>query len=182
MLKNTAANHHMFSNSHLETSCVATALLNAMDEPRWTRLSKSTKRALCGRVNLPTDKIHCQTFYKKLHQTWSDNTNTKTDISKIDPEPEHRCNTPNSIDSIECPVCIDSYKLDGKDKVTTLLCGHRFCTVCVLKHLYTRGKEASCPMCRSPIIQSQSSSREDISRKRQYERWLKRERKRRTKM
>lgn len=162
----------------------AYALLNSEVEPQWTKLSKPIKRALCTLVNVTIDKMHCQTFYKKLRHEWLI---TSTERNKTPTTAEHICITPINV---ECAICISTYQLDGKDKVTTLLCGHHFCTDCIFKHINVRGSQACCPMCRSAILpepQNEGIAEGELSFiiakrvRRRYERWTKRENERQRK-
>ena len=162
----------------IEMTIMAGTLLSVDNEPHWTRLSKPIKRVLCTLVDVPIGKIHCQTFYKKLHETWLDNTAVKSTTE------EHNCSTTTSV---ECAICIETYQLGGSDKITTLLCGHHFCTDCIFKHIKTRGRDnVCCPMCRSNIFDSakltdaESRRIEQLflsgkKRRRRFERWAKRD-------
>jgi len=162
-----------------------TLMISDEYEPQWTTLSKTIKRALCVEINISFNQIHSESFYKKLHKIWTDNKKERIPASKT--RLLEMGNVPSPCISIDCAICIDTYKLDGKDKVTTLLCGHHFCTQCIFKHIQTRGMEASCPMCRSSMYEEQyhmTSSNEEIIRQmradqkrsdRRHMRWVKRE-------
>ena len=130
---------------------MAEFLLKEEREPHWNGLPKTIKRALCSAINVSYNKIHDPSFYNKLHHEWTNNKKCRQVTQTTD-----QCA------SIECAICIESYQLDGKDKVTTLLCGHNFCSHCIFKHIQTRGFQASCPMCRYDVFQENNSSSHDL--------------------
>ena len=151
-------------------NCGQTMLYETAIEPQWTKLPKPIKRQLSMLVGMSSNLIHDPRFYETLHSVWSERRKKQSPIT------------------IDCAICLDTFNLDGKDKVTTLLCGHSFCTSCMLNHMncyHLNGP--SCPMCRSSIFDSLHSN---ISRsvtddteqnrkrlKRQRERWLRRQKK-----
>lgn len=56
--------------------------------------------------------------------------------------------------TIECVECLETRQLDGKNKITTLLCGHHFCTACILKRIARQ--LSCCPVdtCRSCVFET----------------------------
>jgi len=187
--------HKSVPTPTIEIAILAKTLLNSGEyEPQWTTLSKTIKRALCVETHISFSQIHRESFYKELHKIWTDNKKERDRIQAVQVHLLEIENVPSSCIDIECAICIDTYKLDGKDKVTTLLCGHHFCTKCIFKHIQTRGMGASCPMCRSSMYEEQyhmpSSNEEMILQQmradqkrhdRRHTRWVKRERARRAK-
>ena len=129
---------------------MAEFLLKEECEPCWTGLPKTIKRALCTAISVPYNKVHDPSFYNKLHQEWTRNKKNR-----------EMTRTTSQCISVECAICIDSYNLDGNDKITTLLCGHHFCSQCIFKHIQTRGFQASCPMCRSNVFQEHNTRSHD---------------------
>ena len=152
-------------------NCGKTLLYETAIEPLWTKLPKPIKRELSMLIGMSSNLIHDPRFYETLHNVWSDQRKNHSTIT------------------IDCAICLDTFNLDGKDKVTTLLCGHSFCTSCMLNHMscyHLNGP--SCPMCRSSIFDSLHSNRssqvvlDDTEQnrkrlKRQRERWLRRQNK-----
>ena len=132
-------------------------LSETTEEPCWTKLPKPIKRALCKCVFMDFGLIHDKRFYERLHSTWTDARTYKLE--------KQSSNSP----CIECSICLDTYKLDGKDKVTTLLCGHKFCTKCIFRYIVGRlcdnsvsehtSTPPSCPMCRSNVFKPPTSER-----------------------
>jgi len=156
-----------------------TLLYETNHEPLWTKLTKPIKHELCKCVCMSSKLIHDPRFYETLHKVWSKR--REYDITKIVEE------TQNTID---CAICLDTFKHNGKDKITTLLCGHTFCTPCMLKHIVQRGEQVACPMCRSCIFRPPTSQKnapivvdktEEKRKKRRIQRWLKRTNKKKEK-
>jgi hypothetical protein len=51
----------------------------------------------------------------------------------------------------ECPICMESF---SSDKIFTTNCEHKFCIVCLQKHMSScanTNKKRSCPLCRTQI-------------------------------
>ena len=92
------------------------------------------------------NKIHDPRFYRDL-----ENISTKRQEMKVR-EIQDRVRLEYMV---ECPICLDTYEGDGK--VTTLMCGHKFCTKCSLKHIQQNGSRVSCPMCRRSVFDTVSS-------------------------
>jgi len=168
-------------------------LYGSINEPDWTKLPRTVKHALCKLMRKSYNNIHDPNFYTALHAMWNTNKNfqAKEMISDITPR-------------FECSICLETVPLlptqlmgsEGRDKrkVTTLMCGHHFCSQCIFKHIACRihtDGNTSCPMCRAnvfkppmfvPGLRSQVEVEQDhevtIKKRirRQQERWIKRQR------
>ena len=125
-----------------------TLLYETSKEPLWTKLAKPIKHELCKYLCMSSKLIHDPRFYQTLHKIWSKR--QEYDITKIVEESQN---------TIDCAICMETFKHDGKDKITTLLCGHTFCTPCMFKHIEQRGFEAACPMCRSCLYTPPTSQK-----------------------
>ena len=53
-------------------------------------------------------------------------------------------------DKVECAICYETYNLT--ERVTTLMCGHKFCTRCILQHMWMQGFNTQCPLCRATVF------------------------------
>ena len=127
----------------------------SMIEPQWTKLPRTVKHALCKLMRKSYNNIHDPNFYTALHAMWYTNQTFQ--------EKEMRAhNTPR----FECSICLETVPLlptqlmgsEDRDKrnVTTLMCGHHFCSQCIFKHIDCRmhtGGNASCPMCRANVFE-----------------------------
>ena len=128
-----------------EQLTLATELLyNSVCQPNWTRLPREMKHALCKIMRKSYNNIHDPKFYTDLQSLW-----TKHD--------EYRTSDVKTTEVVSCAVCLDTYKLDGKDKVTTLMCGHQFCSPCIFRHMLGQIEMnsrvcAPCPMCRANVF------------------------------
>lgn len=127
---------------------VIDSLLTSQIEPCWTTFPKTIKRALCKRAFLSFDSVHTKNFSERLHDIWSRMRN-------------YRLQKDAESSKIECAICMKSYSLNSDDKVTTLLCGHQFCSSCIFQHIYTRGFTSACPMCRRMILQQDDPQHEE---------------------
>ncbi len=105
-------------------------------EPRWSRLPNQVKYELCKISHTDYKNIHHRAFYDNLRKTWG--------LIRLQ-NSQDRCL------AIECAICIDTHKLDGKDHVTTLMCGHSFCSSCIFRHIGTSNRP-TCPMCRQCVF------------------------------
>lgn len=125
---------------------VATQLLYcSIVEPRWSRLPNQVKRELCKLSRTDYKNIHDSAFYVNLGKTWE------------------RIRVQNAQDrclAIECAICIDKHKLDGKDQVTTLMCGHSFCSACIFRHI-GNAQHPSCPMCRQCVFTDHAAQKRE---------------------
>lgn len=124
-----------------EYSQMADCLLDGYSttQPRWHTLSRNVKHALLARLGIDKYRnIHDPVFYQDLDRTWT----KRQEDSKDSKEKE----------VIECSICLDTYDIGGK--VTTLLCGHTFCTNCVMGHISHHFECTSCPLCRANIFEA----------------------------
>lgn len=121
-------------------------LYGSITEPIWTLLPRVTKHALCRLMRKSYSNIHDPQFYAELRTTWK--------ATKV----EQALHT-TTVETVDCAVCLESYKLDGKDKVTTLMCGHHFCSGCIFRHIAGRLQNdgrppaVACPMCRANVFE-----------------------------
>jgi hypothetical protein len=133
-----------------EQLTLATELLyNSGCQPNWTRLPREMKRALCKIMRKSYNNIHDPKFYTDLRSLWTNHN-------------EYRMSQVKTTEVVSCAVCLDTYKLDGKDKVTTLMCGHQFCSPCIFRHMLGQIEMnsrrrisvcAPCPMCRANVFE-----------------------------
>jgi hypothetical protein len=178
-----------------DSTCIAMDLLyNTIVEPIWTHLPRTMKHSLCKLMRRSYNNIHDPMFYTALHTMWRVNRRKHEKDMRADIAP-----------MVECSICLETVPLlptqsmgiAGKTKVnvTTLMCGHHFCSPCIFKHIDCRlqsGSNASCPMCRGnvfepPVVvhtqlqnanaeQSQNARVREKRLRRQHERWTKRQR------
>jgi len=123
---------------------VAGLLLNpTLLQPNWKKLPRPIKHTLMNMLQAKHyyTNIHDPRLYEDLEKTWKTNIETKE---------LHIAKKVKESLKVECSVCWDKYDIDGK--VTTLLCGHRFCTRCVMNHLSTQQFNSCCPLCRSSVF------------------------------
>lgn len=137
----------MTNNSFSIKKCngIAEVLLSQTygSQPEYKKMPRQVKHALLKKLGEKHYKnIHDPNFYKKLEDIWSarkkQNEEDIIDRSKL------------ATSKVDCSICIETHDIDGK--VTTLLCGHKFCSPCILTHIYTMGTETCCPMCRSSLF------------------------------
>ena len=125
---------------------VATQLLYcSIIEPSWSSLPNQIKHELCKMSRTNYKNIHDCAFYDNLRKTWE------------------RIRLQNAQDrclAIECAICIDEHKLDGKDPVTTLMCGHSFCSSCIFRHIGTSNRP-TCPMCRQCVFTDHAAQKRE---------------------
>ena len=153
-------------------------LCYSVEEPHWDRLPGVIKRELCILTKKSYNFVHDPKFYMTLTDIWEKNIDKRTTVTQV-----------------ECAVCLDTYKLDGKDQVTTLMCGHHFCSKCIFREMAGRLASRSvlnvcCPLCRANVfenperrlaetnaIEQRRLEALEIKRiNRRHERWKKRQR------
>ena len=111
--------------------------------PQWKKLPRPVKHQLMTKIGGKTiyNNIHDPRLYQDLDRMWNSITKFKeqeiVDRTKL-------------ASKVECSICLETHDIDGK--VTTILCGHKFCSSCILTHIYARGTETCCPMCRSSLF------------------------------
>ncbi len=120
-------------------------------EPRWSRLPNQVKYELCKISHTDYKNIHHRAFYDNLRKTWG--------LIRLQ-NSQDRCL------AIECAICIDTHKLDGKDHVTTLMCGHSFCSSCIFRHIGTSNRP-TCPMCRQCVCTNHAAQKIERETRRQ---------------
>lgn len=179
------------------TTEVADVLLNVFCgeglTPQWKKLGRPVKRELMNRLGEKNyNNIHDPRLYQDLDRRW----NATRRLKEEDIVDKAKCAT-----NVECAVCLETY--DGHGKVTTLMCGHKFCSKCIFQHVNRLRENAACPLCRSNVfdldtppttsLTSVSRISEDdltpevlldrdrLRKKRQLERMKKRQRKRESK-
>ena len=159
--------------------------------PEWKKLPRAVKHKLMKKLGEKSyTNIHDPMLYEDLDRIWNARKNMKEDDIR------DRANLSNKV---ECSVCLETY--DGNDKVTTLMCGHKFCSNCIFQHIHRHRDDAKCPLCRRYVFQMDThvvpswsgtgvfhEGEEDVELanleldrkrvKRQYERKRRRERKR----
>ena len=133
-----------------EQLTLATELLyNSGCQPNWTRLPREMKRALCKIMRKSYNNIHDPKFYTDLRSLWTNHN-------------DYRMSQVKTTEVVSCAVCLETYNLDGKDKVTTLMCGHQFCSPCIFRHMLGQIEMnsrrrisvcAPCPMCRANVFE-----------------------------
>ena len=125
---------------------VATQLLYcSIVEPRWSSLPNQVKYELCKMSRTDYKNIHDNALYVNLGKMWQ---RFRLQYS------QDRCL------AIECAICIDEHKLDGKDHVTTLMCGHSFCSSCIFRHIGTNNRP-TCPMCRQCVFTNHAAQKRE---------------------
>jgi hypothetical protein len=178
-----------------DPTCIARDLLyNTIVEPTWTHLPRTLKHSLCKLMRRSYNNIHDPMFYTALHTMWR--------VNRRKHEKDMR---PNITPSVECSICLETVPLlptesigivrRDKIRVTTLMCGHHFCSPCIFKHIDCRlqsRSNPSCPMCRAnvfepPVVpptqlqnaieeQSLNTRVNEKRLRRQHQRWTKRQR------
>lgn len=120
-------------------------LYGSIVEPRWSSLPNQVKYELCKMSRTDYKNIHDSAFYVNLGKTWG---RIRLQYS------QDRCL------AIECAICIDEHKLDGKDQVTTLMCGHSFCSSCIFRHIGSNNRP-TCPMCRQCVFTNHAAQKRE---------------------
>jgi len=176
-----------------EANEVADSLLYGFlidSSPQWKKLPRPVKHQLMKRLGEKNyNNIHNPRLYEDLDRLW----NARRKLKEQDILDRAKLAT-----KVECAICLETY--DGNDKVTTLMCGHKFCSKCIFQHVHRLGENATCPLCRRNVFHldtppttwstSVPTISEDVltsvvsldrlRKKRQLERMKKRQRKRET--
>jgi hypothetical protein len=149
--------------------------------PEWKKLPRDVKTKLMMSLGKKKyNNIHDPRFYQDLECEW----HQEKEIHKrfIEDGAKHTIR-------FDCSICLES--CTPNDKITTLMCGHKFCTRCIMTNIHYCGHTTTCPMCRrgvfdleQPVLMNAgnepSSQQIELERKRvkrQLERKKKRERK-----
>ena len=133
------------NNNKNRISGVVDVLLYGVEDvgcPMWKKLPRQVKHMLMKKLGEEKyNNIHDPRFYRDLENISTKRQEMK--VREVQDRVRHEC-------TVECPICLDTYEGDGK--VTTLMCGHKFCTKCSLQHIQQNGSRASCPMCRRSVF------------------------------
>ena len=160
---------------------VSQTLLQFGAKPAWKLLCRPVKKLLLKQVGEKKyNNIHDPRFYQDLETQWQSSRDFLIDVLLRQEE------------KVECAICMNTYKVTGK--VTTLMCGHTFCTSCTLQHMYLHGNEAQCPLCRQHVYEFELDQEDSVTEetvehmvlqrkreKRRLERMKKRQRKKENK-
>ena len=110
--------------------------------PEWKKLPRAVKTKLMMRLGEKKyNNIHDPRFYQDLERWW----HQEKEVHKRFIEDEAK-----QTSRFDCPICFESYTSD--DKTTTLMCGHKFCTRCIMTNIHRCGHGATCPMCRRHVF------------------------------
>lgn len=110
--------------------------------PQWKKLDRPVKQQLMKRLGEKNyNNIHDPRLYEDLDRLW----NTRRLLKEQDIVDRSKL-----AKKVECAVCLETY--DGDDKVTTLMCGHKFCSNCIFQHVHHLGEDAACPLCRRNVF------------------------------
>ena len=156
-------------NQPVNQTIIDTLLYDSVVEPQWNKLPRSIKRGLLQKISGSNSSIGIGSpnFCDVLSHEW---------------RVYHNRTLVNMIPSIECSICLETQQFD--DKITTLLCGHKFCSTCILTHIRTYGGNCNCPLCRKNVFDFNnftlplSQQEEELDRKRQKRRLERREKRR----
>lgn len=173
------------------TDAVARIIVHGLSPgytPEWKKLPRDVKTNLMMRLGEKKyNNIHDPRFYQDLERCWQQEQEILKRYIEVGAKQTSK---------FDCPICFESYTSD--DKTTTLMCGHKFCTRCIMTNIHRCG--ATCPLCRRNVFHldtppttwstSVPTISEDVltsvvlldrlRKKRQLERMKKRQRKRET--
>ena len=148
--------------------------------PQWKKLPRAVKQQLMQKLGAKNyNNIHDPRLYQDLDRVWKGRKEIK------------ETNIRDRAVKVECSICMETSDFGGK--VTTLMCGHRFCTQCMLQHIQYGGAQCSCPLCRGNVFNyrvpiapnrvetfiTETENHMVLERKREkrrFERWSKRQR------
>ena len=150
--------------------------------PEWKKLPRSVKTKLL--VSLGEKKycnIHDPRFYQDLERRWQEEKQSQKLYIEVGSLEKSK---------FDCSICYETFTFE--DNTTTLMCGHKFCTRCIMTNIDRRGSGSTCPLCRRDVFDLEApdltnvgnrESEEEIALerkrvKRRLERKTKRERKR----
>lgn len=149
--------------------------------PEWKKLPRSVKTKLL--VSLGEKKysnIHDPRFYQYLERRWQEEKQSQKLYIEVGVKQTSK---------FDCSICYETYTFD--DKTTTLMCGHKFCTRCIMTNIHRCGSGSTCPLCRRNVFDLEQPELMNVGRlteeeiglerkraKRRLERKTKRERKR----
>jgi hypothetical protein len=151
--------------------------------PQWKKLPRVVKQQLMQKLGAKNyNNIHDPRLYQDLDRVWK----ARKEVKETDIRDRAKL-----ADKVECSICMETSDFGGK--VTTLMCGHKFCTPCVLQHIQYSGSQCSCPLCRGSVFNyrvpiapnrvetfiTETENHMVLERKREkrrFERWSKRQR------
>lgn len=118
---------------------VSQTLLQFGSEPEWNFLCRPLKKLLLKQLGEKKyNNIHDPRFYQDLKTGWQSSKDLFADVLL------------HNQAKVECAICMETYKVT--DKVTTLMCGHKFCSSCILQHMWRHGSDTQCPLCRQGLF------------------------------
>ena len=118
---------------------VSQSLVQFGSKPEWKLMCRPVKKLLLKQLGEKRyNNIHDPRFYQDLETRWQASKEFFADVLLHDQA------------NVECAVCLETYKVT--DKVTTLMCGHKFCSSCILQHMCRHGGETQCPLCRKGVF------------------------------
>ena len=149
--------------------------------PDWKKLPRSVKTKLLVRLGEKKYcNIHDPRFYQELERRWKEDKQSLMLYFEVGAKQTRK---------FDCSICYETYTFD--DKTTTLMCGHKFCTRCIMTNIHRCGYGSTCPLCRRKVFELEAPDLTDVERlseeeialerkrvKRRLERKTKRERKR----
>lgn len=169
---------------------ISTVLYDTTQHPFWKRLPRLVKQQLMNKLH--TNKytnIHDPRLYQDLEKNWK---------KKQEDRKQDIVYSVKHDMKVECSICMETHNVDSK--VTTLLCGHKFCTQCIFSHIERQLEYTSCPLCRACVFEVPTPSTQqplapnqkaltinekkifDKRQKRQVERYRKRQAKKNRKL
>lgn len=120
--------------------------------PRWKILPRPVKHKLMKKLGERNyNNIHDPRLYEDLDRIWK---------ARKDMKDKDIIDRANLAVKVECAVCMETYD-DRNDNVTRLMCGHKFCTRCVMHHISHSGHNACCPLCRHSVFADSVQTRDD---------------------
>jgi hypothetical protein len=127
------------------TDAVARIIVHGLSpgyRPEWKKLPRDVKTNLMMRLGEKKyNNIHDPRFYQDLERSWQQEQEILKRYNEVGAKQASK---------FDCPICLESYTSD--DKTTTLMCGHKFCTRCIMTNIHRCGHGATCPMCRRDVF------------------------------
>tara|TARA_B100000900_G_scaffold14783_1_gene11827 strand:- start:521 stop:1075 length:555 start_codon:yes stop_codon:yes gene_type:complete len=129
---------------------VSQTLLQFGAKPAWKLLCRPLKKVLLKQLGEKKyNNIHDPRFYQDLETQWQSSEDFLIDVLLQQQE------------KVECAICMETYKVT--DKVTTLMCGHKFCTRCIMQHMCRHGDNTQCPLCRKYVYEFELNQVESVT-------------------
>lgn len=135
------------------TDAVARIIVHGLSPgytPEWKKLPRAVKTNLMMRLGEKKyNNIHDPRFYQDLERSWQQEQEILKRYNEVGAKQTSR---------FDCPICFESYTSD--DKTTTLMCGHKFCTRCIMTNIHrcvAHRCGATCPMCRRDVFDLEQS-------------------------